>query len=138
MDRLALLLFQSGQTMNPLDAQMRLPYDLAWRTQSWDLPASAFLPESTDRSIYSALRTIHRSRDVAEMQRVVAGIEREEVGSITAFSFEDVHGSRKKMRELLSLREIKRWSSDLLPKINASNATELDYQAFIEVPACIE
>lgn len=138
MDRLALLLFQSGESSHSLDSQLRLPYDLAWRTQSWDLPASAFLPESSDRSIYTALRTIHRSRDVAEMQRVVGNIECEEVGSVTAFSFEDVHGSRKKMRELLSLREIKRWSFEYLPKINASDGTELEYQPFIELPACIE
>lgn len=138
MDRLALLLFQSGENENVLHTNLRLPYDLAWRTQSWDLPESAFLPESSDRSIYTALRTIHRSRDVAEMQRVVEDIEREEIDSVKAFSFEDVHGSRKKMRELLSLREIKRWSFEHLPKINALNGTTAEYQPLMEVPECIE
>lgn len=136
MDRLALMLFQAEDHAEI--SQHYLPYDLAWRTQSWDLPTSAFLPESSDRSIYTALRTIHRSRDLAEMQKAVQGIEREELESVRAFSLEDVHGLRKKMQELLSLREIKRWTEEYLSKVDSCQPGDQDIQRFLEVPACIE
>ncbi|GHJ83815.1 hypothetical protein NliqN6_0217 [Naganishia liquefaciens] len=138
MDRLALLLFQSGENASQLDESLRLPYDLAWRTQSWDLPESAFLPDASDRSIYTALRTMHRSRDLAELQRVVEDIEREEIDSVKAFPFEDVHGSRKKMRELLSLREIKRWSFDYLPMLSCINGSTTEHQLIMEIPERLE
>ncbi|KAI5453722.1 Serine/threonine-protein kinase tel1, variant 2 [Naganishia albida] len=136
MDRLALMLFQAEDDADL--SQHHLPYDLAWRTQSWDLPTSAFLPESSDRSIYTALRTIHRSRDVAEMQKAVQDIKREELESIRTFSLEDVHGVRKKMQELLSLREIGRWTGEYLGKVDSAEPGDHDIQRFLEVPACIE
>ncbi|KAJ9107053.1 hypothetical protein QFC19_002922 [Naganishia cerealis] len=138
MDKLALMLFRSGKSSSFNQSQLRLPYDIAWRTQSWDLPATMFVPESSDRSIYAALRAIHRSRDVEETRRVVGNIEREEVISIQTFSLEDVHGLRKKMKELLSLREISRWCNVYLPMVNSEASSVDRYQSFLEVPAHIE
>ncbi|KAJ9091940.1 hypothetical protein QFC20_007506 [Naganishia adeliensis] len=135
-DRLDSMLFQAEDTAEL--SRHYLPYDLAWRTQSWDLPSSAFLPESSDRSIYTALRTIHRPRDLEEMQQAVEGIEREELESVRAFSLEDVHGLRKKTQELLSLREIKRWTQEYLPKVGSAQPGDHEYQRFLDVPPCIE
>jgi len=138
MDKLAMMLFQSSSTSNLGHPQVLLPYSLGWRTESWDLPTATFLPDSADRSVYTALRAVHRSRDLAETQRTIGVTEREEVFAIRAFSLEDVHGLRKKMKELLSLREVDRWCSIWLPLVNEGNLNIHEYRTFLEVPTFTE
>ncbi|KAG8966808.1 Serine/threonine-protein kinase tel1 [Tulasnella sp. 419] len=84
-----------------------VPYELAWRTQRWDLPLGD-IREYPGATLYAALRAVHRVRDQITVDGVVRHLLREEMERLRALGNEDMAQIRKSTQTLMCLREIQR------------------------------
>lgn len=86
-----------------------ISYDLAWRTGAWDLPSDEKHVPGTGRSVFAALRALHRERDPARADEQISLALATELSGLHELGIEATAGVRRVGRDLLSLREIRRW-----------------------------
>jgi ataxia telangiectasia mutated family protein len=110
--RLALSILHPGRASGRLEettATAGLPYELAWRTQQWDLPLEQNAQNGSSAALFTALRAVHRDRDQsAAMQALEASIVKETRKAATV-SADLPMPNREALVTLLSLREVRMW-----------------------------
>lgn len=86
-------------------------FDIAWRTNDWDLPVSDAAKATSSGSFYSALRAVHRERDQAAAQVAVEGALKAEMTRLKELGWERMAEIGKSVDNLLCLREVASWYS---------------------------
>lgn len=87
-----------------------LPYQLAWQTDTWDLPIERRAAGTSSVALYSALRLVHASREHdGLLESVNAGIV-SEASKLATVSLDLPMPSRDALSTLLALREIRNWA----------------------------
>ena len=109
-DKLAMAVLQSSssETIGADPDQSQLGYELAWRTQMWDLPE----PRGDGQpgsALYTALRAIHRNRDQLTVDALLKNASRDEMLRLYATGNEDIVGVRSRALSLICLGEIRKW-----------------------------
>lgn len=106
----------AGTLMRPvLGSQDNVPesdplfFELAWRTGDWDLPLTSEAKSSSAGAFYSALRVVHRERDMHVAQATVQGAIATEMCRLRDLGMERMIEIKKTNGNLLCLREIARW-----------------------------
>ena len=111
-NRLALHLLQPlGNTghASEQDIPDELPYELAWRSETWDVPPVDFTSNpSSSGTIYTALRSIHRERDANHTGNIIDAAICSEVSKLSTLDLDNPMGSPV-LGSLLCLREARRW-----------------------------
>jgi ataxia telangiectasia mutated family protein len=84
-----------------------LLFELAWRTSDWDLP----LPSrgSSDTLLYTALRAVHRERDLSVAVGIVNGAISIELEVLRDCGTERTGMIKKSVNNLICLNEVKKW-----------------------------
>ena len=94
-----------------------LTFDLAWRTGDWNLPPSTSAASTTQSLLYSALRAVHRERDLARAREVVFEAVSQEAIRLKALGVQRITQVQRTVTDLLCLREIHNW---LDPKVQST------------------
>ncbi|GAA5821356.1 hypothetical protein JCM3770_006348 [Rhodotorula araucariae] len=110
-NRLALSVFQPARldgTIGEHDVPPELPYELAWRTDVWDLPIERHAADTSSVSLYKALRAsrMARSSDGARSAATDALIA--EVKKLGSVSLDLPRPNSETLSTVLALREIHR------------------------------
>jgi ataxia telangiectasia mutated family protein len=82
-------------------------YQLAWRTETWDLPERA--EKTSGAALYHALRSIYRERDAKAVDRVVHSSLLDEVSRLRPLGAENLAEIRKVTQDIMCLGEIFHW-----------------------------
>lgn len=100
-----------GQDQDIPDA---LGYDLAWRTDCWDIPVDASMGRSSSpgASVYAVLKALHRERSPASAQRMLEWALRSEIERMRALGIESMTELNQAKAALLCLRELRVWSAE--------------------------
>ncbi|KAI5119125.1 hypothetical protein M0805_005731 [Coniferiporia weirii] len=99
-----------------------MEYRLGWRTGTWDLPDPASC-ESSDCTIYVALRAIHRERDASVIDTVVSKALTDELRRLRSLGNENLAEVRQVTRSLMCLAQIRRWRTDSIEDKLVENMT---------------
>lgn len=105
-DNLAISMLQSSRG-GGLDSS-KLTYEMAWRTQMWDLPEPQ-LDGQEGATLYIALRAIHRNRGHRDIDDLIMNAARNEMQRLRSTGNEDMVAIRDRIRSLICLGEIGRW-----------------------------
>ena len=110
LHRTALSITQSikSQDEQPADTEDLL-FEIAWRTGDWDLPVPSQDKATSAGSFYSALRSLHRSRDQDDVQKAVNVAMKSEMMRFKDMGSERMSEIQKSVDNLLSLREVNMW-----------------------------
>lgn len=114
-DRMALTLAQSGDSQHAgVDVKDDLGYDLAWRTETWDIPVSTMTstaagPPSSNALLYAALRAVHNERSSTIVLSTVSTAIHVELAKLRGLSIESMAEVRAVQATLVCLREVRRW-----------------------------
>lgn len=119
-NKMALTLAQSGGDSSlgsGADVADDLGYDLAWRTETWDIPvdrplsspSTASTPPSSNALLYAALRAVHNERSASVVKGVVADAVQAEVSKMRSLGIESMSELRVAQVTLVCLREIQQW-----------------------------
>lgn len=111
-NRLAMAILQPARTEGAvLDEALKpgLPYELGWRTETWDLPIEKRSSGSSSVALYSSLRSIHAAREPAELQAIVDSATVAETSKLALVSLDVPTPNEEALSTLLALREIRRW-----------------------------
>jgi ataxia telangiectasia mutated family protein len=93
-----------------------LTYNLAWRTESWDLPIaskkSATSLGSASQSVFNVLKAIHQSRDLEHASKVLdTALSQQVLRTASHVSVENPTVKPENLETLLVLQECKGWLS---------------------------
>ncbi|GAA6010816.1 hypothetical protein JCM10207_005857 [Rhodosporidiobolus poonsookiae] len=129
-NRLAMSIYQPARldgTMQAQDVSADLPYELAWRTDVWDLPIERQAARSSSVSLYSALRAARTSRSVEATRSSVALAVVDEVKKLSAVTLDLPRPNQEALSTILALREVDRLADlkendRLPPELTASIA----------------
>ncbi|GAA5978039.1 hypothetical protein JCM11641_006607 [Rhodosporidiobolus odoratus] len=108
-NRLAMSVYQPARidgTLKAQDVPPELPYELAWRTDVWDLPVERQAAGSSSVSLYSALRASRMSRSVEATRAAVASAMADEVKKLSAVTLDLPRPNREALSTILALREV--------------------------------
>lgn len=111
-NRLAMAILQPARTEGAVREESLkpgLPYELGWRTETWDLPIEKRSAGSSSVALYSSLRSVHAARDPAELQAIVDSATLAETSKLALVSLDVPTPNEEALSTLLSLREIRRW-----------------------------
>ena len=117
-DRLGLALLRPAQAdgvLTDADVPAGLPYDLAWRTDAWDLPP--IVPRSSTPSsaiLYSALRAVHRERRIVDTSAAVGAALVAESGKLRTIDLDNPVAGSSVLGTLMCLHDV-RAHADKLP-----------------------
>lgn len=117
-DRLGLALLRPAQAdgiLTDADVPSGLPYDLAWRTDAWDLPP--VVPRASTPSsaiLYSALRAVHRERRVGDTSAMVGAALVAESGKLRRMDLDNPVAGSSVLGTLMCLHDV-RANADKLP-----------------------
>ncbi|UZJ51746.1 hypothetical protein CBS101457_001066 [Exobasidium rhododendri] len=89
-----------------VDEGQKSAYDAAWKTEKWDLPVQNLEP-GTSQTLFSALRVIHRERDVTTHKRAMDEAFQAEYGGLAGANVEANKAAQNSVRDLLGLREVR-------------------------------
>lgn len=110
LHRTALSITQSIRTQSDQASTADdLLFEIAWRTGDWDLPVPVAGKTSSAGSFYSALRSLHRSRDEESMRKSVNGAMKSEMMRLKELGSERMLEIQKAVDNLVSLREVSQW-----------------------------
>ena len=84
-----------------------LLFELAWRTSDWDLPLPPVT--SSDTLLYTALRAVHRERDLSVAEGIVDRAIGSEVNVLRDCGVERTGMIKKSVNNLICLNEVKKW-----------------------------
>lgn len=99
-------------------------YRLGWRTETWDLPIQS--TASPGAPLYSSLRAIYRERDLSSLHDVVQAALTSEMDHLRSLGSENLAEIRVVNQELMSLREVLRWTDQTIQKNVGSYHLEPD------------
>ncbi|BGP56412.1 Serine/threonine-protein kinase tel1 [Rhodotorula sphaerocarpa] len=132
-NRLALDIWQparlSGQlTDSGVDAE--LPYELAWRTDVWDLPIERGSESSPSAALYAALRAHRVSRSPATAHDTALQLLSSQVANLGRVSLESPTPDRRTLSTILALREV--------VQADTASASEGELEALSQIPKYIQ
>jgi ataxia telangiectasia mutated family protein len=129
-NRLALALLKDHQ-------DLPISMDLAWRTQSWDVPEPQD-PSVPESQVFRALRAVHRQRD----QPAALNIVKENLTQATSLlghaSIENMEKVGSAWRQCLCLREVQHWYDTYQPLVNDGRWEDPKWQRILWTPAHLE
>ncbi|GAA5849370.1 hypothetical protein JCM8547_006527 [Rhodosporidiobolus lusitaniae] len=108
-NRLAMSVFQPARLDGSLkadDVSAELPYELAWRTDVWDLPVERQAAGASSVSLYSALRATRTSRSAASVHAVATAALSDEVRKLSAVTLDLPRPNNEALSTILALREV--------------------------------
>jgi len=99
------------QSLGPEDKRFsseasELAYEVAWRTQTWDLPGPQD-ENATSASMYMSLRAIHRNREQQAVEAELKLAMRNQLSQLSVTGDEDMIAIRSRIQTLVCLGEIK-------------------------------
>ncbi|GAA6044295.1 hypothetical protein JCM8097_008685, partial [Rhodosporidiobolus ruineniae] len=130
-NRLAMAVYQPARLEGALKAEdvpADLPYELAWRSDVWDLPIERQAAGASSVSLYSALRASRTSRTAEETRRVVEATMVDEVKKLSAVTLDLPRPNTEALSTILALRDVHRLAElhegdKLTPELISSLAT---------------
>ncbi|GAA5832573.1 hypothetical protein JCM11251_001373 [Rhodosporidiobolus azoricus] len=130
-NRLAMAVYQPARldgTLKTQDVAADLPYELAWRTDVWDLPIERSAAKSSSVSLYSALRACRIGRSGDQPRLTVDAAMVDEVKKLAAVTLDLPRPNTEALSTILALREVYRLAdikqgTNLAPALTTSLAT---------------
>lgn len=113
-NRLALSILQPARldgTVGEQDVAPALPYDLAWRTDVWDLPIERGAADTSSVSLYKALRASRMARSSQAARDAASDALVTEVKKLGTVSLDLPRPNNKTLATILALREVHRLSA---------------------------
>ncbi|BGP41354.1 Serine/threonine-protein kinase tel1 [Rhodotorula kratochvilovae] len=110
-NRLALSVFQPARldgTIGEHDVPPELPYELAWRTDVWDLPIERSAAETSSVSLYKALRASRMARSSEGARSAATDALVTEVKKLGSVSLDVPRPNGETLATVLALRDIHR------------------------------
>ncbi|GAA5895897.1 DNA-binding protein kinase TEL1 [Sporobolomyces salmoneus] len=107
-NRLAMSILHPAQlegTLQDGDIPLDLPYELAWRTDVWDLPIERRAADTSSATLYSALQASRPGRPIAIAQDVVKSSLVSEIGKLSKVDLSLPSPDSKVVSTILALRE---------------------------------
>ncbi|KZT55265.1 hypothetical protein CALCODRAFT_357633 [Calocera cornea HHB12733] len=130
--------YLASSFLRSLDKRITTPdleYDLAWRTESWDLPDIPSTSASASSALYFALQAIHRERHLVQTTTAVNRAFLQTAEQLGAIPDDDMVGLRKSCRTLVCLREILRWQDPVFQDwCKAKEIPARDLANFMNMP----
>ncbi|KAG5647810.1 hypothetical protein DXG03_007732 [Asterophora parasitica] len=109
-----------------------ITYQLAWRTDTWDLPECD--EQVAGASLYHALRAIHRERDERSVDIIVRKSLSREMARLRALGSENFAEIREVIQDLMCLREVAKWRQDPFQSCLASRDLSMGkWDHFVEI-----
>lgn len=111
--------------------------DLAWRTQSWDLPDH----EDSDIHavyVYKALRAVHRQRDRAIAVATVDTCLSKASAILGQAKLEDMEDVAAAWRQVLCLREVQNWYDVYQPLADEQKWGDELWKGLVKAPVHLE
>ncbi|GAA5948981.1 hypothetical protein JCM3765_003976 [Sporobolomyces pararoseus] len=108
-NRLAMSVLQPARLEGSLqeeDVSLDLPYELAWKTDLWDLPIEKRAARTSSASLYSALRTSRSARTIESAQDAVKSSLLSEVGKFSRVQLDLPSPDSKAVFTILALKEV--------------------------------
>ncbi|KAF8480561.1 hypothetical protein JB92DRAFT_3041117 [Gautieria morchelliformis] len=136
-DKLAMAVLQSSssETIGTAPDTSQLGYELAWRTQMWDLPE----PRGdglTGSALYTALRAIHRNRDQVTVDNVLKNSSRDEMLRLRSAGNEDMVEIRSRVQTLICLGEIRKWrGAAIQDQLASKEISPHAWEDFVDISA---
>lgn len=136
-DKLAMAVLQSSRSDSNSLGGGRLGYELAWRTDMWDLPD----PRDDSQpgvALYTTLRAIHRSREQYSIDDELKRTMHKQITQLSLTGDEDMRGIRSRLQTLVCLGEIRKWRQ-ILQNDQASQTVNTELQSgFADISAEFE
>ncbi len=111
--------------------------DLAWRTQSWDLPDH----EDSDVHgvyVYKALRAVHRQRDRAVTVATIETCLSKAAAVLGQAKLEDMEDVSAAWKQVLCLREVQNWYDVYQPLVDEAEWNDVTWRGFVKTPPHLE
>lgn len=108
-DRFAMSTLQNTLRSDDLNSSS-MTYHLGWRTETWDLP-HLHGDKASGKSLYLALRAVHRERNPAIIEEVVSSAMMEEIDRLRTLGNENIAEIRQTSQALLCLNAIREYQS---------------------------
>ncbi|GAA5999510.1 DNA-binding protein kinase TEL1 [Rhodotorula paludigena] len=112
-NRLALSIFQPARLEGAIgdqDVEPKLPYELAWRTDVWDLPTERNAAETSGVSLYKAMRAGRMARSAQVARTAASEALVHEVEKLGSVSIDLPRPSGETISTILALREVHRFA----------------------------
>lgn len=139
-DKLAMAVLQSSSSemTGTTPGSSQLGYELAWRTQMWDLPEPRGDGQAGS-ALYTALRAIHRHRDQLTVDALLKNASRDEMRRLYSTANEDMVGIRSRVQTLVCLGEIRKWRGATIQDQLTSGEISLDaWEDFVDLSSEFE
>ncbi|KAK2463511.1 hypothetical protein APHAL10511_004262 [Amanita phalloides] len=133
-DQLAIDTLRGPSTLgNNVPTTSYMNYQLAWRTETWDLPERA--ETTSGAALYHAFRSIYRERDVETIDRIVRSSLLDQVSQLRPLGAENVAEIRKVTQDIMCLGQIFRWrSSDIQEQLASKRIDHTIWSDFTTMP----
>ncbi|KAL8276961.1 hypothetical protein RQP46_010596 [Phenoliferia psychrophenolica] len=112
-NRLAMALLQPARSdglVSESDIPLGLNYDLAWRTDTWDIPVERSTADSSAASVYQALRQVNANRDRSALGGYIDGLLVSETWKLSGINLSTPTPDAAAVAAMLSLREVRLWA----------------------------
>ena len=113
-NRLAMSILQSSRVdgnLAEVDLPTTLPYQLAWQTDTWDLPIEKRAEGMSNVALYSALRSVHAAREESGLRALVDSVLVSEVVKLSTVNIDLPVPNSEAILTILALREVRLWAS---------------------------
>ncbi|KAI5477754.1 protein serine/threonine kinase,ataxia telangectasia mutated family protein [Pseudohyphozyma bogoriensis] len=128
-NRLAMSILQPARAEGEVrekDLPSGLPYELAWRTDTWDLPVEEHAGNTSSAVLYAALRSLHTSRETPDLEPMVNKLIASEAKKLATVSLDLPTPDGRAISTILGLREIKEWTKlNIIEDLDATVASSL-------------
>ncbi|GAA6019897.1 hypothetical protein JCM11491_004857 [Sporobolomyces phaffii] len=108
-NRLAMSVLQPARlegTLREDDVSLDLPYELAWKTDVWDLPVEERAVTTSSAALYSALQASRPGRSIETAQAAVRTSLVSEIGKLSKVELDLPSPDAKVVSTVLALREV--------------------------------
>ena len=128
-NRLAQSLLQPARADGQLsedDVPTGLGYDLAWRTDTWDIPIERRALGTSSVAVFDALRAVNSARDHSGLEARVDAYLVQETHKLSVVNLDSPTPDAGVLAAILSLREVRKWAQlDLGESLDAGFAIQL-------------
>ncbi|KAF8630142.1 hypothetical protein AX15_003095 [Amanita polypyramis BW_CC] len=133
-DQLAIDTLRSSSTLgNSIPGASYMNYQLAWRTETWDLPERT--EKTGGASLYHAFRSINRERNSNVIDRIVRSSLLDEVSRLRPLGAENLAEIRRVAQDIMCLGEIFRWRlPNIQDRLASKHADVAPWSDFITMP----
>ncbi|SGZ26417.1 BQ5605_C024g09910 [Microbotryum silenes-dioicae] len=110
-NRLTLCLWQpqasDGTPASTADPSTTLSYELAWKTDTWDLPVDRKLTSTSQAALFSTLRSVHTGHDDKVVNSTATSSLKREVRKLSCVTLDQPQPKLEAISTILALREVK-------------------------------